>query len=233
MSFFKERNILIEPPIECEEIPSFNGRKVFVNGAGSGIGLATAEMAFTHGANVWTVSRSGDTTMQADMTDPKQVEQVFQAVGPVDYVLNNVGMYFTKPIESTSIEEWREVMRYNLDSMFLATRESMRYVNPGGVIVNMASRPTLDNYANWSAYTISKVGDIILTQSAAGELKDRDVKAYAICPSRVDTPFRQAVFPNEAIETRLDPKDVATAVGFLFSGKEPTGSYYWIKQLYG
>jgi NAD(P)-dependent dehydrogenase (short-subunit alcohol dehydrogenase family) len=95
----------------------------------------------------------------------------------------------------------------------------------------MASRPTLDKYHSWSAYTLAKQGVITLTRAAAEESVCKGVNAYSICPSRVDTKFRDEVFPDEDTSTRLSAGETAEAIMYLFNGTLPNGEAYWIKKI--
>lgn len=235
MSYYKENHIHIEPDIslEFQELPDMTGKKVFVAGGTRGMGLEVAKLCRGLGAEV-TVSGRHEADLdfpyiRADLTKEEQIAEAYKSVGKVDFVFNNVGMYEKADILDTTPERWREVIDYNLNSMFYLTQHGLRNLNPDGVIVNMSTRPTLEHYKGWSAYTISKVGIITLIQAAAEE--HPEFKSYAVCPSRVDTSYRDALYPDEDKTTRLSPQEVAKTVGFLFNGKLPTGSFYWIKKV--
>jgi len=236
MSYFEREKVFCQPEIGVEHqwLPDMKDKRLFVAGGTKGIGLAVADMCKELGAETIVTGRISaelpHRVIKADLTTPNGVRGVWREIKSADYVFNNVGMYEKKSIRNTTLARWKEVMGYNLDSMFLLTKEASEFMNDGGVMVNMSSRPTLDSYKDWSAYTISKVGVITLTQAIAEERPE--VKAYSVCPSRVDTQYRHALFPQEDVATRLSPENVAQIVGFMFNGTLPTGSYYWIKKQY-
>jgi len=209
--------------------------KILVNGGGSGIGLAVATMCAEKGATVVAVSRhkprvpvAGVSFVQADMTKEEEINKIFDTYGPFNYVFNNIGIYEKNLIEDTTSTRLREVLEVNVVAMFLAIKAAMRNMRVGGVMVNMSSRPTLEHYHSWATYTLSKNAVITMTKAAAEE---GNIFAYAVCPSRVDTKFRDEYFKNEDKNTRLSPEQVARFVLHLFTRTEPNGEHYWLKKV--
>lgn len=240
MNYLESRCIFTEPPIteEYQWLPDLHRKHVLVVGGSRGIGAEVARMAKHQGALVTTVSRHyqptpySDAHLVADCANPYEIRRVWQSVGVTDMVFNNVGIYEQGTLVGTNSERWDEVINANLTSMFHLTRHALMGLASGGVMVNMAYRPTLEKYHSWATYTLSKQGVITLTQAAAEEA-ERDIRAYAICPSRVDTKFREDLFPGEPKEQRLSAEDTATAIMYLANRSMPNGTYVWIKQLYG
>ncbi len=239
MSYLSERNIMTDPmiPEVNQYLPNLNRKTVLVLGGSRGIGSEVAGIAFDQGAHVISASRGQEGPrgshlhLSADLSTPYGIDSVWGRVGMVDMVFNNVGMYERGHIQDTTLTRWRDVIETNLTSMFLLNRHALNKLQTDGVIINMASRPTLDKYKSWSTYTLSKQGVITLTQAAAEEA-ERGIHAYAICPSRVDTQFREEFFPGEPKNQRLTAKDTAMAILFMMNRTLPNGSYYWIKQKY-
>lgn len=218
-----------KPDIEHRELPQLEGKRVLIVGGTHGIGEALARKCLALGASVTVIGRTPNPELDCEqilhdvVEDPAGVEQYY--VG-ADYVLNNLGIYETAAITDTTPERLREVLRYNLETMFLLAQYSIRHALEA--VVNMSSRPTLDSYKNWSLYTLTKQGVITITQASAEEGTQ---KHYAICPSRVDTRFRDEVFPDEDKSTRLSPEQVADSILWLFNGQNPSGGAFWIKEV--
>lgn len=223
------REIFCQPPIENKEKPDMRGAKVLVVGGTHGIGEAVARQCMELGAVVTVIGRSENPNLECEqiihdvVEDPEGAEKYFEGAS---YVFNNIGIYEKSTVDETSRERLQEVLKTNIEIMFLLGQYSVRHALEA--VVNMSSRPTLEKYHSWSLYTLSKQAIITMTQALAEE---GNQKFYAICPSRVDTKFREEVFPGEDKSTRLSPEETADAITSLFNGKNPSGSHYWVKKL--
>lgn len=232
--------ISIVPKLEKIELPKLKNKNVLIIGGTHGIGLATAKLCRKEGAFVAVIGRTQAKTKDTriyqgifDVMDtPKKVLESYftQYPGGVDYCLMNIGLYYKGEISKTSLKKFREILEVNLVKTFEVMKMAGKYMNNNGVFITMSSRPTLEKYHSWSAYTLAKQGVITLTQALAEE--QPRFKSYAVCPSRVDTKFREAIFPNEDKNTRLSPQEVARLIVTLFNGQNTTGNYYWIKKKY-
>lgn len=220
--------VMVKPPIEYKEKPDLKGKKVLVVGGTHGIGEAVARQAIGLGAEVTVIGRTSNPSLPCAQVlmdvieNPDDVE--WHMIGK-DYVFNNIGIYEKDTVANTSRARLQDVLKINVEIMFLLAQYSVRHALE--VVVNMSSRPTLDKYHSWGLYTLSKQAIITITQACAEE---GNQKHYAICPSRVDTGFREEFFPGEDKDTRLTPEETADAIITLFNGKNPNGSHYWIKR---
>jgi len=86
-----------------------------------------------------------------------------------------------------------------------------------GKIVNVSARAGLNGIAGLSAYSTSKAGVRILTESIAEEVKNDGVNVNAIMPSIIDTPPNRQAMPNEDHSLWVDPHEIAKVTGFLIS----------------
>lgn len=224
-------SVFLKPKLNNNEIPNLTNKRVLIVGGTHGMGLELAKMCNDLGAYVVVIGKTNNKDI------PESILQIncdifrssiVHLINKVDYCFNNIGLYYKGTIEETRTEVFKKIIDKNLIISYKITKLALKHMNKGGVLVNMASRPTLDSYHSWSAYTIAKQGIITLTKSASEE---GNLKCYAICPSRVDTKFRDALFPDENIKTRLKPVDVAETILKLFNGKNPNGEAYWIKEV--
>jgi gluconate 5-dehydrogenase len=131
------------------------------------------------------------------VTDASSVERGVAAVerdaGPIDILVNNVGIQRRAPLEAMDESAWREVIDVNLTSAFLVTRRVVRGMieRQRGKIINICSlmseigRPTTANYA------AAKGGLKMLTRAMAVEWARHNIQANAIGPGYFLTEMTQ------------------------------------------
>ncbi len=183
------------------------GRIAVVTGGAQGIGKAIVERFLASGAKaaIWdhdmalaerTAKALGGSAkaFQADVTDLAAVERArdatVSAFGRIDVLVNNAGIAGTNATTwETSVEEWRRVMRINLDGPFICCKA----VVPGmiaqnyGRIVNIASIAGKEGNPMAAHYSASKAGVIALTKSLAKEVADKNISVNAITPAAART----------------------------------------------
>lgn len=164
----------------------FKEKVVLVTGVASGIGLAQAKIFLANGAKVFGVDcqempeNLADSPrfvyFQGDVSDSQvckqAVEKCCQHFGKVDILLNTAGVldnYAT--IAETSIDQWHQVLRTNLDSMFYFCKLVIPQMIQagGGVVINMASVASLVAGGGGVSYTASKHAIAGLTKQLAYE----------------------------------------------------------------
>ncbi len=162
-----------------------------VTGAGSGIGLATAELLAQEGATVVltdidegavgalaaALNQSGASAIHFahDVGDEdawiRVIDQTLGQFGRLDVLVNNAGVALLRTVEETTLEEWRALMRVNLDGVFLGVKHGIMAMRckaePGGSIINLSSIEGLVGDPRLAAYNASKGGVRLLTKSAA------------------------------------------------------------------
>jgi 3-oxoacyl-[acyl-carrier protein] reductase len=195
------------------------GKVAIITGASKGIGRKIAEMYAQQGANVaFTYLSSVEKGLQlehelqsfgtkvkgykSDASDfasaEKLVDDVMAEFGRVDIVVNNAGITKDGLLMRMTEEQWDEVLRVNLKSIFnltkLASKPMMK--QRSGVFINMSSIVGLTGNAGQSNYAASKAGIIGFTKSIAKELGSRNIRANAICPGFIQTEMTD-VLPAE------------------------------------
>ena len=132
-------------------------------------------------------------THACDVTDPQQVEQLFAAAvgwrGSVDILVNNAGIYIGKPFTDYSYEEFDQLQKTNVYSVFRLMQLALLHMQPRGAgkIVNIASTAGKWERANQAAYNASKHSVVGLTRCAALENGVHRININAICPGMVNT----------------------------------------------
>jgi 2-dehydro-3-deoxy-L-rhamnonate dehydrogenase (NAD+) len=182
-------------------------RVAVVTGGAQGFGRAIAERFVTSGARVaiWdhdiafaerTAKEIGAAVLaiEVDVTDFAAVETARDATlktfGKIDILVNNAGIAgINKTVWDTDYEEWRKVLRINLDGPFLCCKAivPLMIAHKYGRIVNIASIAGKEGNPNAAHYSASKAGLIALTKSLGKELAAYDIAVNAVTPAAAKT----------------------------------------------
>ena len=226
-------------------------RVAVVTGAAQGIGRRVSELMVERGFRLALVDlREPKETMSAiqsmggealsevgDITDESVVDRfvrrVYDEWGRADVLVNNAGIAFISPAESTAASDYRRVLEVNLVAPFLMAKAfgAKMLASGHGSIVNVASIAGLVGVADRAAYNASKHGLVGLTRTLAAEWGGRGVRVNAVCPGWVKTEMDSAaqskgIYADADIEGRVpmgrfaSPDDVARAIAFLANETE-------------
>ncbi|HUD12930.1 MAG TPA: SDR family oxidoreductase [Terracidiphilus sp.] len=177
--------------------------------------------------------------LQADVSDGDQVNSAISTVlkrfGRIDAVHNNAGIASpSKPLHETTEQEWDDLQRINVKSVYWTTRFAFQaLVESKGAILNTASLVGLMGQQNHAAYVASKGAMISLTKAMAADYARYSIRVNAVCPAGVWTPMLEkwcAEQPDpESIRQYLDDIHllgscphgdvIADAAVFLLSSK--------------
>ncbi len=179
------------------------------------------------------VEQAGGTShlVAADVSDEQAVSEMVAeieaALGPVELLVNNAGIFEYVPHTETTTEHWRRTLDINLTGLYLVTwAVKNRMVERGyGRIVNVASIAGLRARPQSIAYSVSKAGVLAFTKSAAEALAKYNIRMNAVAPGLVETEILADVDPVRLAEivagTPLPrmgtPREIAEAVYFLLS----------------
>ncbi|WP_275420163.1 SDR family oxidoreductase [Catellatospora citrea] len=226
------------------------GRAVLVTGASRGIGKAVAKAFADSGDRVAIHCRQsvesaeqlrdslpgdGHVVVQADLADPDAVRAMVDgaaaALGGLDVLVNNAGVFTPHPIFDTSYEDWQQQWRATLDTNLVGAANAIwcaaRHMRErGGRIVNVSSRGAFRGEPGQVAYGASKAGLNSLTQSLAVALAPYGIAVAAVAPGFVETDMvSEHLRSDRADEIRAQspfrrvaqPEEVAAAVHWLAS----------------
>jgi meso-butanediol dehydrogenase/(S,S)-butanediol dehydrogenase/diacetyl reductase len=200
-----------------QEIPMqrFQGTRVLVTAAASGIGAATARRFVQEGAHVLlsdidaerldalvqALRQQGGTVhgQVADAGDGAAVAalvaQAVQALGGLDVLVNNAGIGAYSSVTELSEESWQRVLDVSLSSVFHAAKAAMPHLRASrGCMVNTASISGLVGDYGFAAYAAAKGGVVNLTRTLALDHAREGVRVNAVCPGLVDTPLTRRFF---------------------------------------
>ncbi len=215
----------------------FEGKRVFVTGAASGIGRATVDLLTREGASVAGVDLTAtDTVAHCDVSDQASVTAAMTAatgrLGGLDVCVNVAGINRFSKIEDLSVELLNRHLAVNLVGPMLVTQAALPHLKESrGNVVTVASISGMQGQPYNSAYCASKGGVILLMKSLAVELAVHGIRVNCVCPGGVDTPLSAGAatsLPADAdfslfsrmsgvIPGFMPPSDIADAVAYLAS----------------
>lgn len=143
------------------------------------------------------------------------VKQIAAALGPVDILVNNAGITRDAFLHKMTPQQWRDVMRTNLDSLFNmshAVLDGMRSRN-WGRIINISSINGQTGQIGQTNYSAAKAGVIGFTKALAQEVATKGITVNAVAPGYIDTDMVRAVAPEvlEKIVAKIPMKRLGKA----------------------
>jgi len=189
-------------------------RVAIVTGGTRGIGAAISEAlrkaeykvaATFHGndkaAQVFS-QKTGISTFKFDVGDfeacKQNVAKIEAELGPIDVLVNNAGITVDVPLHKMTPQQWTDVIRTDLDSVFNMSRlviEGMRE-RCFGRIINISSINGQKGQIGQTNYSAAKAGIIGFTKALAQEVASKGITVNAIAPGYIDTDMVHAVSPE-------------------------------------
>lgn len=208
-----------------------SGRRALVTGSSQGIGLAIARGLLAAGAEVVLngrdaakldaaaaeLRRSGARVDAAvfDVTVPGQVatavERIERDLGPIDILFNNAGMQFRTPLEDFPHEKWQELMRVNVDSVFLVGQAVARHMiaRKRGKIVNIGSVQSELGRPGIAPYAATKGAVKMLTKGMCADWAKHGLQINAIAPGYFRTELNRALVESAEFTSWLEKRTPA------------------------
>lgn len=234
---------------------SKNQKTAIVTGAGSGIGLAVAKMFVQNGINVIFNGRTTEkldrailqinqpvrtAVVAADITKTESAELIVnEAVkhfGQIDILINNAGIFHSKPFTAYTVEEIDVYLSY-LRGTFVLTQEVVRLMQKkglGGSVVNVGTALASSGIHKLpsSAPIAAKGGIMSLTKNLSVELAAENIRINTVAPGIVYTPMLKELSENKisVFESMQPlgrcgtPEEIAKAILFLVNSTWITGT---------
>lgn len=224
----------------------FEGKVGFVSGGGTGIGFGCAAAIVDGGGRAMLAGRREEVVQQAanrlgksaawvrcDVTDDASVDAAVAATvarfGALHLGVNAAGVGAAGSVLNGSVDQFKFAVDTNLTGVFRCIRAEARAMKTagGGSIVNISSIAAALTHRWMTAYCASKAGVNMLTQCAADDLGEHNIRVNAVMPGLVPTDMAMPLTSSaeaRAEYLRLMPiarlgtvADVAAAVAFLLS----------------
>ena len=222
-------------------------KTMIVTGAAKGIGAGVTNAFIQHGYNV--VANSLNITastfpatdrlavVRGDIGDPSTAREIASAAmetfGSIDGVVNNAGIFFTKPFTEYTAPDFEKLSATNLQGYINITQLAVKQMllqNSGGSVTCITSSLVEHPIAgvNASLPMVTKGGLEALTRSLALEYAKEGIRFNAVAPGIVDTPmhagdskeFLKTLSPMGGIS---DVADIVDAILYLTEARHVTG----------
>lgn len=188
------------------------GANVMLNGFGDGEEIEAIRKAIAEDCGVSASYSGADMSRVAEIE--AMVEQARSELGPIDIVVNNVGIQKVAPVEEFPVEIWDAILAINLSSAFHTARLTVAEMKERGWgrIVNVASAHGLVASPFKCAYVSAKHGLLGLTKTIALECAEQGITVNAICPGYVRTPLVEKQIPDTAKARSISEEEVVRDV---------------------
>ena len=216
-------------------------RVAFVTGGVRGIGRAIVERLSADGFKVAAGYSGNEAAAEACARElgamvvkgnvgvfaecQRAVAAVEAELGPVDVLVNNAGITRDAVFHRMTPEQWGEVVRVNMDSLFNMSRQVIEGMRERGWgrIVNISSINGQKGQLGQTNYAAAKAGVIGFTKALAQETAAKGITVNAVAPGYIDTEMVQAV-PEKVLQGIIDQipvgrlgrgEEIADVVSFL------------------
>lgn len=218
------------------------GQVIFVTGAASGIGQATAAAVRSAGAIVAAADLAAieglganDAAYHLDVSNPEQTESVVSLIierfGRVDGLATCAGISVEGSVTQFALENWHKALAVNLTGTMLTCRAVLPHMLAAGrgAIVTVASIYGMTGGPGNAPYNVTKGGVLQLTRSLAADYGAAGIRVNAVSPGYIDTPMtdmfehapamRDAFVDMHLLKRAGQPEEVAKVIRFLLSNE--------------
>lgn len=174
---------------------------------------------------------------KADVSKRKEakdmIEYVIKKYGKIDILINNAGINQEKMFQDITDEDWDNVMKVNLYSVFCTTQEVISYMikQKNGCIINISSIYGINGGSCAVAYSATKAGIDGMTKALAKELGPSNIRVNSIAPGCMNTDMNAYLTEEEWNEIKEETPlekigegiDIAKCVEWLIEDNFTTG----------
>ena len=220
---------------------------VFITGATSGIGKATAEFLAKHNYRLILCGRNEDrlkelkqtlgkqtaiTTLQFDVRDKEAVFSAIESLPEnfreIDVLINNAGnAHGLSSIQEGDINDWDAMLDINVKGLLYVSRAILPKMieRNSGFIVNIGSTAGKEVYPNGNVYCASKSAVEAINKGMRMDLNQYNIRVSAIHPGLVETAFSDVRFKGDTERAKkvyqgykaLQPEDIAEIIHFVIT----------------
>ena len=209
---------------------NLSGKRALITGSSQGIGYGIAQGLAEAGAEVILNGRdpaklavaaaelrkAGHKVYEAafDVTSHASVAEAIakiEAEGSIDILFNNAGMQFRTALEDYPLEKFQELLRVNVESVFLVGQAVARHMikRGRGKIINICSVQSELGRPSIAPYTATKGAVKMLTKGMCADWAKHGIQVNAIGPGYFKTPLNQALVDNPEFSSWLEKRTPA------------------------
>ncbi len=215
------------------------GKKALITGGNSGIGLATARLFITEGAEVAITGRDQKTLdeavaelgpkahgYRADVTVAEDRKRLFADLakdfGKLDIVFANAGIGGRTPTGATDEATFENIVHTNLNGAFFTVNSAAPLLNDNGSIIFNGSVHNYLGQAGVAAYAATKGGVVSMARAIAADLAPRNIRVNVVAPGATKTPiWKRGARANASAEEAAKLADFFSSVVPLGRWGEP------------
>ena len=228
---------------------NINSKIILVTGASRGIGRAIAEELSKENIVIANYNKSEESAknlqeqnenidiFKADVSNrsevKKMIDYIIEKYGKIDVLVNNAGIDQEKMFQDITDEDWDNIIKVNLYSVFCTTQETLKYMleKKNGCIINISSIYGINGGSCATAYSATKAGIDGITKSLAKELGPSNIRVNSVAPGCINTDMNSYLTEQDwnliKEETPLgtigEGIDIAKCVKWLVEDKFTTG----------
>ena len=225
-------------------------KTIFITGATSGIGKATAEIFAKQGHRLIICGRrkevldnlqiqlSNFTDVYSLVFDVRNQQEVQNAINSlpedwknIDVLVNNAGnAHGLEPISDANISDWDAMMDGNVKGLLYVSQPIIKLMkaNNSGHIVNISSVAARQTYANGTVYCASKKAVDVISEGMRLELTEFGIKVTNVQPGAVETDFSKVIFKGDeeraaTVYAGYEPliaEDIADAISYCVNAPD-------------
>jgi 3-oxoacyl-[acyl-carrier protein] reductase len=212
---------------------NLENKNCLLTGATGGLGTEIAKTLLNYKCNIFLTSKSsiklkklqneletkndnnckiefqtGDLTKISDIK--KIINKIRKEFKSIDIIINNAGIFQSKPISKSTLEEFQNIFEVNVKAPFIFSKEFSRDMkkNKWGRIINIGSSSSYNGFSEGTMYCASKHALLGLSRSLYAELKKDKIRTMCISPGSIKTNMGKQD-KKQNYKTFLDPKEVA------------------------
>jgi len=214
-------------------------KNCLITGATGGLGKEIAKQLLTNNCNLFLTAKNEKRLQKlkneletynhnkckisyrsGNLSNLNHIKQIISKVrkdfGSIDILINCAGIFVSKPISKSILEDFQKVYDVNIRAPFLFCKEFSKDMikKRWGRIVNMGSSSSYSGFKNGSIYCSSKHAILGLSRALFNELKSYNIRTFCISPGSIKTKMGK-LSKDQDFSTFLDPSEIAKYIEFV------------------